>query len=78
MSPPGKHLTMILPDSLIAYVDGDSVLDIDFDGTNRTVKLLRSLIFFDTVRNEQQPFLAARLCVARPCLDMQIIGIDFA
>ncbi|GAA2853655.1 FecR family protein [Aminobacter aminovorans] len=70
---PGEHMQVVLPDGSTAYLDGDSALDTDFKGQDRSVAILRGRVWFDVVRDESKPF---RVTVNE--VEVRVLGTAFA
>jgi len=70
---PGEQMQVALPDGSTAYLDGDSALDTDFQGEDRSVAILRGRVWFDVVRDETRPFR-----VTAKEVEVKVLGTAFA
>lgn len=69
----GEQRQIGLPDGSIAFLDGDSALDVAFTGSTRKVKMLRGRVWFDVTHDAARPFE-----VAGGDADIRVLGTAFA
>ena len=70
---PGEQREIRLADGSLAFLDGDSALDVDMTGAGRQVRLLRGRVWFDVKHDPARPFT-----VHSGIVDTRVLGTAFA
>ncbi|MFC4313758.1 FecR family protein [Steroidobacter flavus] len=70
---PGQQASVPLADGSTAYLDGDTAIDVDFNGDARRVNLVRGRAWFDVQHDSSRPFF-----VRAGDVDVRVVGTAFA